>query len=417
MPRIRLDEAGPIEVMIEATKHVLSLAATHEHGSTAPTPWLSMTTEPLQRRDTYREAEPQSARVFGILFTIITAGICTSLFTQRVSAVRSWRRLSYIRWLVILQYAGAFIYILIAGVLQYGYDANRVNAACSGAAIICIVVYGLIKLFYLFLADRLHVVRSSTKSRSHSKLFLLHTTGITVGIIVMIIVFSFLRINDYQYGQCVIGVSRYIMLAGLCVDVLMNIYLTSFFLYYLSKTFSIRPSRGIRSPMDLISSGNTEPKVGAKIRGLAVRTVIGLAISLAATIANLTASIIRDGEVYWLCFLTCKADILVGVIVLYWVTGSRNREHPNPSSSYERSHTRVPPSPAPLDAIPLTSPSYEAHLRLSRRATAAGGEVDYDFDVISPSPGAGILPRTGSQSLAHPPPMPLGRVRTRERDF
>ncbi|KAJ1332070.1 hypothetical protein MN608_05537 [Microdochium nivale] len=100
----------------------------------------------LVSRDATRQPEPQSARVVGIFFTIITAGICTSLLTHRVSKTRSWRRLSYIRWLVISQYGGAFIYTLIAAVLQYGYDPNINNRSCSGAAIICVVVYGLIKM-------------------------------------------------------------------------------------------------------------------------------------------------------------------------------------------------------------------------------------------------------------------------------
>jgi len=47
---------------------------------------------------------------------------------------------------VLAQYAGAFIYILIAAVLQYGYDPNIFSQACTGGAIICIVVYGLIKM-------------------------------------------------------------------------------------------------------------------------------------------------------------------------------------------------------------------------------------------------------------------------------
>lgn len=190
-----------------------------------------------------------------------------------------------------------------------------------------------------------------------------------------------------------IGVSRFIMLAGVCVDLLLNIYLTAFFLYYLSKSFSIRPTRGIRTPVDIIASDDTEPKIGAEIRALAWRTVLGLVISLAATIANLAASITMNGEVLWLCFLTCKADILVGVVVLYWVTAggrARDKKEAHSSSygrSYERSHgSRLTPSRTAADSIPLASPSYEAHLRIQqqqqhqRNASAASGADTFDFD-------------------------------------
>lgn len=417
-------------------------------------------------RNALREPEPRAARIVGIFFTVITAGICTSLFTHRVSSIRSWRRLSYIRWLVIAQYVGVFLYILIAAVLQYAYDPNVQAEACSGAAIICVVVYGLIKmLFYLFLADRLHVVRASTKSRTRSRLFLFHTAGIAVGIAGMIVVFSVLRINDNQNGQCVIGVSRYIMLTGVCIDFVLNVYLTAFFLYYLSKSFSLRPSRGIRSPDNLVATNSHVSKLGTEIRSLAKRTVIGLAISLAATISNLIATIVMNGEVYWLCFLTCKADILIGVIVLYWITSGGRGGHNHSSGGYYgnssscgcgaggggSSRTRAPSSLA-LDPIGPAKPtaSYEAHLRLNNRrspsATAPFELDDYDDDALgsvtavtgagtgttgyavgktlplaptsSSSPGFSVgrtLPLTPSTSTALRPPPAAGAAAGRRR--
>lgn len=190
---------------------------------------------------------------------------------------------------VILQYAGAFAYTMISAILQYAYDPNDNENVCNAGAIICIVVYAIVKaLFYLFLADRLHVVRSTAKRRWNSKLFILHTVGITFGILGILIAFMFLRLHTIQDGQCVIGVERYMMLVGVCFDGLMNIYLTGFFLYYLSRSFSFKPEKGFRTPVrggnHSVSTPSTPRQLGSEIRQLAIRTLIGLGISLAATL-------------------------------------------------------------------------------------------------------------------------------------
>jgi len=286
----------------------------------------------------YREPEPLSARLIGILFTLFTAGACAALFSHRVAAVRSWSRLPYIRWLVILQYAGAFLYTVFSSIIQYGFNADDDMEVCNASAAVCIMLYAIMKgLLYLFLADRLHVVRSSHKSRKQSKLFLVHTIGIGICIVVLAIIFILLRMHYIQDGVCIIGVQRVMMIIGVTFDALINTYLTGFFLYYLSKAFNIQPFRGARGIESLSSNGRAKP-LEAEIKMLTKRTTIGLCITLIATISNLVTMTIMNGEVIWLCFLTCKADILLCVFVLHYMsTSGRRRARQENFSSTERS--------------------------------------------------------------------------------
>ncbi|KAH7027210.1 uncharacterized protein B0I36DRAFT_326668 [Microdochium trichocladiopsis] len=289
----------------------------------------------------YREPEPLSARIIGILFTLFTAGACATLFSQRVAAVKSWSRLPYIRWLVILQYAGAFVYTIFSSVVQYGFHPDDDPAVCNASAAVCVMLYAIMKgLLYLFLADRLHVVRSTVKGRKQSRLFLFHTIGIAFCIVVLAAVFIYLRLHYIENGVCIIGVQRVMMVIGVIFDALINIYLTGFFLFYLSKSFNLQPfksSRGVES----LGSGERPNPLAAEINKLTKRTTIGLGITLIATITNLATITIMDGEVLWLCFLTCKADILLCVLVLHYMASS-GRQARQQFSTTER--TARPPS-------------------------------------------------------------------------
>ncbi|KAJ1324051.1 hypothetical protein MN608_10110 [Microdochium nivale] len=88
------------------------------------------------------------------------------------------------------------------------------------------------------------------------------------------------------------------MIIVISFDTLINVYLTSFFLYYLSKSFNLRPfkswgSSGIQS----LGSNERAQPLRAEISKLTLRTTIGLGITLIATITNLKTMTIMNGEV------------------------------------------------------------------------------------------------------------------------
>ncbi|KAJ1327365.1 hypothetical protein MN608_06692 [Microdochium nivale] len=316
-------------------------------------PWVESSSATLllhHEPRSYRSPEPLSARIIGILFTLFTAGACAALFSHRICAVKSWSRLPYIRWLVLLQYAGAFIYTIFSAVVQYGLNPDGNASVCDASALVCITLYAIMKqLLYLFLADRLHVVRSSIKSRKKSKLFLVHTIGIGICIVVLAIIFIFLRLHYLEGDVCVIGVQRVMMIIGVTFDALINVYLTSFFLYYLIKSFNILPFRTWRSAgIQSLGSNERARPLRVTINKLTSRTTIGLGITLVATITNLTTMTLMNGEVIWLCFLTCKADILLCVLVLHYMStgvGGRDRQrHHDSSTGPSVASRRAPPA-------------------------------------------------------------------------
>jgi len=279
----------------------------------------------------YREPEPLSARIVGILFTLATAGITSAIFSRRVAAVRSWKRLPYIRWLVLLQCMGSFAYTIFQSIIQYAFNPDNDPVVCDASALVCIMLYAIMKgLLYLFLADRLHVVRSTLKSRKQSKLFLFHTIGICIKITILGAIFIYMRLHYIKGDVCIIGAQKVLMICVVSFDAAVNIYLTGFFLFFLSKSFKLHPfrssvmaSRGIHS----LSSIERPQPLAKKINKLTNRTAIGLVVTLGATMINLATMTIMDGEVLWLCFLTCKADNLLCVVILnYMLMGGDDRD-------------------------------------------------------------------------------------------
>jgi len=159
-----------------------------------------------------------------------------------------------------------------------------------------------------------------------------------VGIGIVIVIYQLLRIFRIDDGVCIIGVQRIMMFVSFGIDVSLNLYLSAFFLFYLSRSFDLRPSRlGPRSVESLSSAIDVPRPLVGEINKLTRRSTIGLGITLSVTTANLITLTIMDGESLWLCFLTCKADLLVNVLVLHYMSSSGRLGPRNPHSATDRS--------------------------------------------------------------------------------
>ncbi|KAH7024795.1 uncharacterized protein B0I36DRAFT_164443 [Microdochium trichocladiopsis] len=105
---------------------------------------------------------------------------------------------------------------------------------------------------------------------------------------------------------------------------MLNLYLTIFFLSCLSRSFRLSSgSSGISWFRRSRPSETHERRLSAELRALTRRTVAGLVINLTGTAINLVSMIVLNGEAMWFCWITCKADIMVNVIVLFWMTSPR----------------------------------------------------------------------------------------------
>ncbi|KAK9776991.1 hypothetical protein AB5N19_07583 [Seiridium cardinale] len=238
--------------------------------------------EALASRTLYNtnEGEPVAGKVTNVLVTVLASSLCCSFFFQRYSKVTNWRRLPFIQWLVLGLYADSFIFLLGSAVLQFSFNMSDSFAACEAGTVLCLSAY------------------ITTKKASISN-------GLTN------------RINDLQGENCIIGVKQEVLVAAVTYDVIVNVYLTMLFLGPLSVSYSFswRPGSVL-----LTSGSSRQLSLNNKLRGLALKTFIGACLTLASSIANLVALTAFDGEPAWLCFLTCKSDILFSAVVIHFVT-------------------------------------------------------------------------------------------------
>ncbi|KXJ95154.1 hypothetical protein Micbo1qcDRAFT_200585 [Microdochium bolleyi] len=267
--------------------------------------------------------EPFPVFLFGVIFSALAGALCVAFIAHRALSVRNWQRLAYMQWFVLLQFSVAACFMIVSAVLRYAYDSNEDVEICRKATKACIVMYTIIKLFYLLLADRLHVVRTAGDRRVKSKLYIFHYTFIIATIVVWNVVLYVKGWITLQDGTCVVGAIRDLFVIVIVMDTVLNLYLTIFFLYYLSKSFRISSASSGRKFLSSFSRARRGPparQLSAQLRTLTIRTVVGLVITLTATMINAVSMIVMNGEAMWFCWIACKGDIIVNVIVLFWIT-------------------------------------------------------------------------------------------------
>ncbi|OHE91501.1 hypothetical protein CORC01_13197 [Colletotrichum orchidophilum] len=216
---------------------------------------------------------------------------------------------------------------------------------CSAAGILCLTAYIVIKLVYLFMVDKVHVIRSTTKSRLKSKLYVFNSF-VVLAIYGIVAAFNFAS-RGFRYDEeddiCIIGLERAIILPVILFDAVVNVYLTFLFLFPLLRLHSIQISM-IR-PQTV--HGNTLPlsrvPPNVRLRRLALRTFTGVLGTLAISVANLSVLVALGGEIVWVCFTCCNTDILFTAFVIHWINSGGKA---TPKSNVEVAQTPAPPPPS-----------------------------------------------------------------------
>ncbi|ORY58140.1 uncharacterized protein BCR38DRAFT_489619 [Pseudomassariella vexata] len=72
-----------------------------------------------------------------------------SLLLLKYVKISEWSKLTYVQWLVLAIYTGAFIFNLSAAVLQFGVDLSSTYGSCEVATLICLALYVSTKLVSL----------------------------------------------------------------------------------------------------------------------------------------------------------------------------------------------------------------------------------------------------------------------------
>ncbi|KAL2126266.1 hypothetical protein VTI74DRAFT_1297 [Chaetomium olivicolor] len=252
-------------------------------------------------------SEPLSGLVISVVLSMLSISALSAFMTQRYLAVKTWKQLPAVQWLVFAIYVDSFLFVLATGILQFAFGVSYSGPVCESAILLCLVCYVTTKLIYMFLVEKAYIIRSSNKKpRLKSKLYLFNSFGMIGAYCIVVVPNFILRFARVENGECIIGMQRPAMIPLIVFDLLVNVYLTIIFLMPLSQLYSYKNSG--------LSPGNR------RLRTVAVRTFIGSICTLTSSIVNLSVLVGLNGEPGWVCLMCCNSDILFSAMVIQWVT-------------------------------------------------------------------------------------------------
>ncbi|EGX93384.1 hypothetical protein CCM_04758 [Cordyceps militaris CM01] len=118
-------------------------------------------------------------------------------------------------------YVDSYCFVFATAMLQHAFGVNR-----------------NLDFIYLFLVEKAHVIRASTKLRLQSKLYIFNSFGM-LGVYTVVVILNFIfRIARMENGQCIIGMQSISMIPLISFDAVVNVYLTILFLIPLKILFS-----------------------------------------------------------------------------------------------------------------------------------------------------------------------------------
>jgi len=271
------------------------------------------------------------AYAFVSLFALAIVSGCFSLHVHNLTP-RQVIRLPLIRIYLLAVYFWGICFIISTAVVRSGFQVTN-DSLCLASILLCLVFYVVDKvLMYLFLVERVYVVRRRRHSRRGDRLYLVNLAIVILGF-GCIAVFSFIfpvAERSLTDRKCRIGLPFKITLPLLIYDVMINVYLTAHFVYFArpqmmkwSPKALFRPDNRVRVDP---GSSSGRPSTGTRrrdttLRRLAERTLKGMCVMLLATIINLAILFhMRGREQYWMCFMFCTMDVAVGIVTLHWIT-------------------------------------------------------------------------------------------------
>ncbi|KAF4986943.1 hypothetical protein FDECE_15683 [Fusarium decemcellulare] len=267
----------------------------------APTPTLGS-------RETHIPKDvPLGGDVMTVIVTLAAVTVLSAFLSQRIIAVKSWRRLPFVMWIVFAIYVDSYCFVFATAIIQQVFGVNSSFAMCHGAILLCLVCYVTTKvLIYVFLVEKAYIIRSSTTRRKKSRLYLFNMISLLGGYTIVVILNFVFRIAKIVNGECLIGMQSISMIPLITFDAVVNVYLTILFLIPLKNLYSFK----------------NLPKTNAnsRLRNVAFRTFVGACCTLTSSIVNLTVLMVLNGEPGWVCLMCCNIDILFSAIVIQWVT-------------------------------------------------------------------------------------------------
>ncbi|KAL1836968.1 hypothetical protein VTJ49DRAFT_4432 [Mycothermus thermophilus] len=319
---------------------------------------------------------PLAGLVTGMVLSMLSISVLSAFTVQRYLAVKNWRRLPFVQWLVFCIYSDSFLFVLGTAIIQFGFGVGYSGSICETAILLCLVFYVTTKLIYLFMVEKAYIIRSDrAKPRLKSKPYRFNAFGM-IGVFCVIIVLNFvMRFARIENGECIIGLKRQAILPLIIFDLLVNVYLTILFLRPLYSIYAFKTYG--RSP------GSN------RLKTMALRTFIGCVCTLTSSIVNLSVLVALNGEPGWVCLMCCNSDILFSAVVIHWITSRDNAtDNGTVSTASSQNHGRKggPGTSGGAvmgggDELHVISPRSTTHYRA--REDDENDLLDDDFDTFS----------------------------------
>ncbi|KAK7974443.1 hypothetical protein PG989_016291 [Apiospora arundinis] len=138
----------------------------------------------------YFEAEPRSARVGGIVVSVLASSACASFFLFRAAQVQSWRSLAWTTWLLLAIYFDSYLFVMASAVLHFGFSLNEFHSLCEAATLLCLLAYLSSKAVSIILGTRYMAA---------------------------------VRFSRMENGLCIIGIEQSAMIGPVAIDVACNV--------------------------------------------------------------------------------------------------------------------------------------------------------------------------------------------------
>lgn len=249
---------------------------------------------------------PVAGEILSVIVAILVQVLLAVCLTRVWATFSSWRRTPIALWLLLAIYVDSFLFAFASSVLRFGIGVNDSLGTCKGAILICIIFYLSTKvLIYYYFVEKCYLVRGCLKPRHKTKLYLFNVFCALGPYVILCWLNVAWRIHYIdENGSCIIGMERQVLWPLVAFEVFVNVWLTALFLGPLCELYSFKN------------------KAQSKMRKVAMRTFVGVCVTLTTSVANLSVLTTLNGEQGWVCLLICTSDVFISVMVLHWVAMS-----------------------------------------------------------------------------------------------
>ncbi|KAL1792120.1 hypothetical protein ACET3X_009871 [Alternaria dauci] len=258
--------------------------------------------------------------------------------------------------LVLMMYVLVLMFIICSAVLVAGQGLYTYGLCVAGTWV-CLIFYTFIKaIIYVFLVERIHVVRAPFVNRRNDKIYL----GCMAMIVIM---YSAVAINSYcnhvielraSDGRCHFGIRGAVSIPFTIVNFFTDAVLTGVFFYLLRPVVQVpglsalsKIFKGKSKQEEDTVDGENDTPARKNIRTLLWKSIIGSLLIEIPMAANMIQFVLTEGEeLGMICLTICLVDVCWDALVLHWLTFSASgsaAEKDLSRSTEESSRDQIPP--------------------------------------------------------------------------